>query len=244
METTYGFNEGEKLSSDIRVIAKLESVYEEKFGIPRQPGLIPEAQGVIRFEASEENKQAFYGLEDFSHIWLITWFHQVSPSSVKPRVRPPRLGGEKSLGVYATRSPFRPNPIALSLVEMEKLQVDQGKLEIWVRGVDLVSGTPILDIKPYLPYCEALPEAKMAWVEKDWEELSLFWSAEAQKELASLKLKGTTLSLIEKAIRQDPRPAYKKEKETSRAYGVKLAGHNVRFQVEQGKALILSIEKA
>ena len=131
LETLCDFNQGENLNVDLKPIAYLESVFDEKFGIPRQPGIIKEAKGVIRFKASEENKQAIFGLEMCSHLWLLTWFHQADPNSVKPRVRPPRLGGNKTLGVYATRSPFRPNPIALSLVELESIHLKGKTIEIW-----------------------------------------------------------------------------------------------------------------
>jgi len=243
LEKYSNFKEGENLNVDLQVIAKIETVFDEKFGVPRQPGLIPEASGIMRFKASEDYKQAFHGLEQCSHIWLMTWFHQVDINMVKPRVRPPRLGGDKSLGVFATRSPFRPNPIALSLVELEKISIGPEIIEIKVKGVDLVSGTPVLDIKPYLPYCESIPEAKVDWLElePEWRKLHVTWSPKAEQDFNELNIDSETKLLVDKVLEQDPRPAYKKSKMDEQFYGIKLKGINIRFSIETDKITVKSM---
>jgi len=241
LENYSNFKEGEKLTVPLQIIARIETVFDEKFGVPRQPGIIPEATGIMRFKASEDYKQAFHGLEKCSHIWLMTWFHQVEPEMVKPRVRPPRLGGDKSLGVFATRSPFRPNPIALSLVELDHIDITSENIEIKVKGVDLVSGTPVLDIKPYLPYCESMADAKLDWVEAKWENLEVNWSSDAENHFNNLKLDLETKLLINKVLEQDPRPAYKKAKKERQVYGVKLKGINIKFSIETDKIVVESL---
>ena len=143
-----------------KIIARIKSDYHEKFGIPRQSGLVQSMRSIIRFEPEFRNAEALRGLEGFSHLWIVWIFSENIRETWSPTVRPPRLGGNKRLGVFATRSSFRPNPIALSCVKIEQINIDGAEgPEIIVSGADLLDGTPIVDIKPYLPYADAHPEA-------------------------------------------------------------------------------------
>lgn len=234
----HNFGEAPSLEVKITSIAHIETAFDEKFGVPRQSGIIPEVKGVLRFCKSEEYRQALYGLEKCSHLWLISWFHEID-TQAKPRVRPPRLGGEKSLGVFSTRSPFRPNPIGLSLVEFLEVCEKPDCFELWVSGVDLVNGTPILDIKPYLPELEAIETAKLAWVEQDWSELNVVWSDLAQRQAEGM---GPDFqAMVSAVLKRDPRPAYHREKELSQSYGVNLSGKNIKFTVKNGVLTVNSI---
>jgi tRNA-Thr(GGU) m(6)t(6)A37 methyltransferase TsaA len=227
----YNFGEARPLENQVVEITRIETDFDEKFGVPRQSGMIHEARGVMRFCKSEEYRQALFGLEQCSHLWLISWFHQIEGDQVKPRVRPPRLGGDKSLGVFSTRSPFRPNPIGLSLVQFNELKEQSDCLELWVSGVDLVNGTPILDIKPYLPEHETVEEAKLGWVEQGWEELNVVWSALALKQVENEA--ESYVEMVTAVLRKDPRPAYHRDKGVSQSYGLKLRGKNVKFTVKE-----------
>ena len=150
----------------LKVIAHIRTELPEKFGVPRQSGLIPELKGKIVFEPEYRSMDALRGLEEFSHLWLIWQFSKAVRETWSPLVRPPRLGGNEKMGVFATRSPFRPNALGLSCVELEKVEVDRdlGPV-IHVRGVDLIDGTPIFDIKPYLPYADCRTEATGGWTD-------------------------------------------------------------------------------
>ena len=147
---------------EFEIIGFVETCFKEKFGIPRQPGLVNEARGIIRLRNEDDYRTAIRTLEGFSHVWVVFVFHEHGSKNWKPSIRPPRLGGAKKVGVLASRSPHRPNPIGLSALEIEKIVIDapQGP-EIHVRGVDLLDGTPVLDIKPYLPYADSIPKARL-----------------------------------------------------------------------------------
>lgn len=222
-------------------IAKLETCFDEKFGVPRQSGIIPEAKGMIRFSLTEGHRQSLKGLDSCSHLWLLTWFHLVDTKNIKARVRPPRMGGDKSLGVFATRSPFRPNPIGLSLVELEKIEETNDSLILHVKGIDLVDQTPVLDIKPYLPYCESKLGASIGWLSPDWEKLTVQWSEVAALNLEKEALNSEFKSLVEAILVQDPRPAYQRAQLLDKSYGLCVQGRNVKFHVEDGIAVVESI---
>lgn len=214
----------------IRPIGRIESCFGEKFGAPRQSGIVPEARGRIVF-SDEVPAEACRGLEEFSHIWIIFLFNQVREEETRWFVRPPRLGGNKKKGVLATRSPFRPNRIGLSLVAIES--VSKGALE--VSGLDLVEGTPVIDIKPYLPYAEALSQANGGFAKEAPEPFVVDFCDEAKVGLSD-----EMLALITRVLSLDPRPAFHNDEK--RIYGCHLSGINVKWQVKDGRVLVLSQE--
>lgn len=212
-------------------IAHIRTPFPEKFGIPRQPLLIKEAWGILEFPKNDFNVEAFRGLDQFSHLWLIFSFHQAIAEGTKALVRPPRFGGKDKWGVYATRSPHRPNHLGLSVVEFESLEVGVDKVVLRVRGVDLVDGTPIFDIKPYVPYCDSVSEAKSGPFEKPAMK-KVRWDCIFQEE-ASIH------HLIEKVVALDPRPSFDQES----LFGVSVAGFNVEFKSEADDFVILKVTK-
>ena len=211
----------------MRAIGVVASCFGEKFGTPRQSGIVPGATGRINF-SPEVVRGACRGLEEFSHIWIVFVFDQVGEDEVRWFVRPPRLGGNEKKGVLATRSPFRPNRIGLSLVKLEA--VGEGFLE--VSGLDLVEGTPVLDIKPYLPYVESIPGACGGFAEKPPEELEVEFPASLLEELGK-----DEIQLIQETLSVDPRPAYHDDPE--RVYGCQLSGRNVQWRVVDGRVMVM-----
>lgn len=191
--------------SDIKPIGYLESCYRDKFGTPRQPGLSPQAWSRLKIRADLQPEQALQGLEKFSHLWLVFVFHQNKVSRYHAKVHPPRLGGE-SMGVFATRSPHRPNPIGLSLVELVRIEGDS----LILAGADLVDGTPILDIKPYIPEIEAKPEARTGWLNKaEKKQITVEFLPEAETVLVNWQGEHEDKKLREMIVdtlKLDPRP--------------------------------------
>lgn len=227
---------------DIKPIAHIRTDFPEKFGIPRQSGLAENLYGTIVFESEYRDPQALRGLEDFSHIWLI-WFFSANrnePGRWQPTVRPPRLGGNERMGVFATRSPFRPNPIGLSCVEVHSIVLDsQEGPVIVVKGADLMDGTPIYDIKPYIRYADSRPDSRCGYVETLKERtLEVVFPEELQ---VVVKDKAKLLSLID-TLKLDPRPSYHEDPE--RIYGLSFSDYNVRFRVSDGTLHVVEIEEA
>jgi len=219
-----------------KIIARIKSDYHEKFGIPRQSGLVQNLHSTIRFEPEFRNADALRGLEGFSHLWIMWIFSENIRNTWSPTVRPPRLGGNKRLGVFATRSSFRPNPIALSCVKIEQIHFDgpEGP-EIIVSGADLMDGTPIVDIKPYLPYTDAHPEAAGGFAEAVRQiKVHVVHSEQLDKFPAEKRE-----ALIE-VLEQDPRPAYQNDPE--RIYGFNFAEFEIKFKVNGEELEIVSIE--
>lgn len=210
-------------------IGVVESCYGEKFGTPRQSGLVESAFGRIIFN-KDVDPEACRGLEEFSHLWIVFLFDQVTEADVRWLVRPPRLGGNEKKGVLATRSPFRPNRIGLSLVKLEEV----GKGFLSVSGLDFVTGTPVLDVKPYLPYVESIPEACGGFAEKAPEPMRVEVSPEIQNQIESADLK-----VIIDSLSIDPRPAYHHDPE--RVYGCYIAGYHVKWKVDSGHVLLLGV---
>ena len=220
-------------------IAHIHSDFAEKFGVPRQSGLVEELEADIVFEPAYQNPDALRGLEDFSHIWLIWVFDRAIRDTWSPTVRPPRLGGNTRMGVFATRSPFRPNPIGLSAVKLENivLQSPEGPL-LRVSGADLLHGTPILDIKPYLPYADCIPQATGGFAgTKPEPRLEVSAAREVLQGLPAGKWK-----TLREVLALDPRPSYQDDPE--RIYGFAFAGRNVRFRVNGSTLEVLSIDAA
>lgn len=221
----------------MKIIAKIKTDMPDKFGVPRQSGIVGELTGKIVFEPEYRVKEALNGLEEFSHLWLLWEFSENKRKSWSPTVRPPRLGGETRKGVFATRSPFRPNPIGLSCVKLEKIEYAKqfGPL-IYVSGVDMVNNTPIYDIKPYITYTDSRPEAVQGFAEKykDYELKVLF----PQKLLDSIpKEKQAGIIGI---LKHDPRPAYQDSPE--RIYGVRYLNYDVHFTVKKNLLTVTDVK--
>ena len=220
---------------EIKPIAHIRTDFPEKFGIPRQSGLAKTLRGKIVFEPEYRNPDALRGLEDFSHIWLIWEFSaNRSTSSWQPTVRPPRLGGNVHMGVFATRSPFRPNPLGLSCVKMDSIEFSSpdGPV-INVCGADLMDGTPVYDIKPYIKYADARPEAVCGYVDR-LEERSL--KVVFPSELADRVADKSVIPPLMETLRLEPRPSYHDDPE--RIYGLSFSGYNVKFKVS---GLVLNV---
>jgi tRNA (adenine37-N6)-methyltransferase len=206
----------------LRPVATLRTPFVEKFGVPRQSGLIPEAEGRVEFAPEFAAPDFVRGIETFSHVWLVTGFHQNPPWTGAATVRPPRLGGNERVGVFASRAPNRPNGLGLSLVRL--LAVEPGVLR--VAGVDMVDGTPVYDIKPYIPWCEALPDARADWVREApfvREESAVMIPAEITAALGE-----PTTRLLRRMLRLDLQPAY--QEDPTRTYGMALAGWNITWR--------------
>ena len=223
----------------MRPIARIHSDFSTKFGVPRQSGLVDALEATVVFEPEFRNADALRGLEGFSHLWLVWVFDQAVRKSWSPTVRPPRLGGNTRMGVFATRSPFRPNPIALSCVKLAGIsQAAEHGAVLRVLGADLMDGTPILDIKPYIPYADCHPEA-----------LGGFAAAPAEETL-EVDIPEPLLALVpperREALRgvlaQDPRPHY--QDDPDRVYGFGFAGMEVKFSVDGGKLTVRDIQPA
>ena len=220
---------------DIQPIAFFRSPLKSKFGIPRQSGLVDGLEGSIVFEPPYRQAEAFRGLEDFDYLWIIWEFsansHVSAPNSEKPSltVRPPRLGGNRRMGVFATRSPFRPNSLGLSCVRIDRV-VEEGRLGpvIYVRGADLMDGTPIYDVKPYVAYADSHPEARSGFVDKsEWKELEV----EIPDRFCEM-LSAEELMALRQVLALDPRPRYHDNAE--RVYGMPFGKFDVRFTVSEG----------
>ncbi len=209
-------------------IGVIESDFPDKFGVPRQPGLAPTARATLRLLPPYDDPLAVRGLEAFSHLWLTFLFHQ-SPERWTPLVRPPRLGGNRKVGVFASRSTHRPNRLGLSLVELLAVDLGDG-VRLTLAGADLVSGTPVLDIKPYLPWAEARPEARGGFAPEAPPRLPVDFTAAAEAALAVREDAASLRALIIEVLAQDPRPAYRRGGE-ARTYGVRLRDVDVRFRV-------------
>ncbi len=219
-------------------IAHIQSDFADKFGIPRQSGLVDALRARIVFEPDYRDPSAFRGLEQFSHIWLVWQFTRAVRDKWSPTVRPPRLGGNTRVGVFATRSPFRPNPIGLSCVRLEAVTHDPhlGPV-LLVRGADLLDGTPIYDIKPYIPYVDSHPDAAQGYTaQTQTYHLKVECPAELQARLAPEQWEGL-LGVLE----NDPRPSY--QNDPDRVYGMKFAGYEVHFTVADGVLTVHQIDR-
>ena len=217
-------------------IAHIENDFPTKFGIPRQSGRVGALKARIVFEPEYRNVDACRGLEEFSHIWLIWEFSEAKRTKWSPTVRPPRLGGNVRKGVFATRSPFRPNSIGLSCVKLEKIDLESKEAPVLiVSGADLMDGTPIYDIKPYLPVADCHPEALGGFATKVEQH---FLQVEIPEEWKA-RIPEDKLTALEGVLREDPRPAYQKDPE--RIYGMPFAGMDVHFQVKEGILTVCGI---
>ena len=222
---------------EMKIIARIHTDLPTKFGVPRQSGVVEELMGKIVFEPEYRNPDALRGMEGFSHLWLIWQFSQAVRENWSPTVRPPRLGGNTRMGVFATRSPFRPNAIGLSSVKLERVEPHSpdGPI-IVVSGIDLMDGTPILDIKPYIPYADSHPQAKEGFTSAGWERtLEVNFPQELQK-----KVDADRRAALVGVLQNDPRPPYQNNPE--RVYGLPFGGQEIHFKVADGMLTVIDIE--
>lgn len=223
----------------IHVIAHIQSDFPTKFGVPRQSGLVDELRSSVVFEPEYRSPEAVRGLEEFSHIWLIWQFSQAARDGWSPTVRPPRLGGNQRLGVFASRSPFRPNSLGLSAVRLESVELHPALGPVLhVAGADLMDGTPIYDIKPYVPYADAHPQASGGFVDRVERRLL---EVDCPSELLERVPEGKRAALLS-VLAQDPRPSYHADPE--RVYGMAFAGLEVRFTVAQTRLTVLEVSES
>ncbi|MDP4537726.1 tRNA (N6-threonylcarbamoyladenosine(37)-N6)-methyltransferase TrmO [Alkalimonas collagenimarina] len=217
---------------EFEAIGYIRSPYKQKFAIPRQPGLIPEAKAQLVFHDSFSAEPFIRGIEEFSHLWLLFVFHETADKGWSPMVRPPRLGGNIRKGVFATRATFRPNPIGLSVVQLEGVRITGKQVELDLAGIDLVDGTPIIDIKPYLPYSDAIPDAKASFADSAPETgMTVSFSEQAELFCQSQPQYPQLQLFIEKVLKQDPRPPYKKKHSGEQSYGMTLYTFNIQWTV-------------
>jgi tRNA-Thr(GGU) m(6)t(6)A37 methyltransferase TsaA len=235
------------MSYQFETIGIATSCFKEKFGIPRQPGLVTEARATIHMLPPYDREEALQGLDAFSHIWLLFVFHANGKRSWKATVRPPRLGGNQRLGVFATRSGFRPNPIGLSVVTLAGIEKSQQGLMLHVTGVDLLEGTPIVDIKPYLPYCDAVKGAEGGFAhEAPSADYAVEFAPPARATLHRMSQIPYLERLITQMLAHDPRPAYfdRPGAKTRRSqFGTCLLNMDVRWKIEGARVIVTEIVK-
>lgn len=221
----------------MKIIARMRSDFPTKFGIPRQSGLVRDLLGRLVFEPEYRDENALRGIEQFSHLWLVWQFSEAVREDWSPTVRPPRLGGNTRIGVFATRSPFRPNPIGLTSVRLEAVEHDPklGTVLV-VSGADLMDGTPILDIKPYIPYADSHPDASEGYTA---HTISHALRVDFPEELLA-KIPENKKSALTGVLQQDPRPSY--QEDPRRIYGFSFAGREIRFRVEGDLLTVVDVE--
>lgn len=219
---------------EMNVIATLRTCYTNKFGVPRQSGLAPAAWGVVEFEQEYRRIEAVRGIDEFSHLWLITRFHLVAEEPTSLTVRPPRLGGNDRRGVFATRSPFRPNRMGLSVVKLERVEIEGAAApRLFVSGVNLVDGTPILDIKPYIVYADSISEARSGFAGEPPPQCPVRWDCESAAP-------DDARAIIDQSLALQPQPAY--HDDGAREYATEIAGWRVRWLMMQEGACVKSCE--
>ena len=230
---------------DFQPVGIVRSCFPEKFGIPRQPGLVEEATAILELLPPYDRVEALEGLEAFSHLWLIFVFHASLKETWKPTVRPPRLGGNKRVGVFASRSMFRPNPIGLSVVELARVDTATEQPRLFLKGVDLLDGTPVLDIKPYLPYVDAISNADGGYAQGTPEpRLQVSLSSVAEEQCASYQDEYPNLeSLIIHLLELDPRPAYCDADNSTQEFGMRLLDFDIKWRVEGEQVVVMAIER-
>lgn len=229
----------------IEPIGIIHSPYKEKFAVPRQPGLVADGCGELRLLPPYNQAEAVRGLEQFSHIWVLFIFHQTQDGGWRPTVRPPRLGGNARVGVFATRSTFRPNPIGMSLIELKGIRQQGSEIVLELGSLDLVDGTPVVDIKPYLPFAENIPDARAGFAQDiPLADMPVNFTLDAEQRLRQEARNHPNLRrFITQVLAQDPRPAYRKGEQQSREFAAHLSEFNVRWRVENGQTDVIAIDK-
>ncbi|WP_338362788.1 tRNA (N6-threonylcarbamoyladenosine(37)-N6)-methyltransferase TrmO [uncultured Pseudoalteromonas sp.] len=229
----------------ISAIGHIQSPYKQKFAIPRQPRLVPQAKAKLIFTAEFNREEFVRGIEEFSHIWLLFRFHETADKGYSAMVRPPRLGGNERKGVFATRATFRPNALGMSAVKLEGVEYKNGQLSLLLAGIDLLDGTPIVDIKPYLPYSDAMHDASAGFADTRPEtQMSVEFCSEVTEFIAKQTHYPELKDFIANVLKQNPRPAYKKQKQGEQSYGMTLYDFNIRWQVNGEHNLVTHIENS
>ena len=249
-DTQLNSNEQAPSADDFHLtpVATIRSCYTERFGVPRQAGLVKSATASIVLTNNEYNKLSIRGLEDFSHLWVLFMFHRQHYQNNKPLVNPPRLGGKTSVGVFATRSPNRPNPIGISAVELSGIEHTANEILIHIKSGDFLDGTPVIDIKPYVPFVDNIPSASSNWASEAEPTLPVEWQDDAARTRDSLVATDQQFTelipVIEETLAQDPRPAYERNKDgmAGQSWGMKISKYNVRWKVICCTAIIIGIE--
>lgn len=219
----------------LNVIATLRTCYTDKFGVPRQSGLVPSAWGVVEFEPAYRRSEAVRGIEEFSHLWLITQFHLVEEEPTSLMVRPPKLGGNERRGVFATRSPFRPNRLTLSVVKLDRVELEGDMApRLFVSGVDLVDGTPVFDIKPYIRYADSISDARSGFADTPPPQMSVMWECESL-------VPDDVRVIIDQSLAQQPQPAY--HDDNDREYATEIGGWRVKWAAKEDGARVKSCEQ-
>ncbi len=235
-------------SLNLQPVAVIHTPYKEKFSVPRQPDLVQDGTGIVELLPPYNLPETVRGLEAFSHIWLIFQFDRIEQGKWQPTVRPPRLGGNQRVGVFASRSTHRPNPLGLSKVELRRIECVKDKVLLHLGAVDLVDGTPIFDIKPYVAYADSQPDALSGFAQdKPQALLQVEFSPQVQFALEKLAEKRPHFSrFIREVLQQDPRPAYQRGKPDPKIYGMWLDEFNIKWQIKANcvdVALVTAIEK-
>ena len=234
------------MAQNFEPIGIIHTGFKQKFGIPRQGNLAPDAKGVLELLPPYNQPEAVRGLESFSHLWLLFLFHgnnSQASGGWKPTVRPPRLGGNQRLGVFATRSPFRPNPIGLSVVKLEAISREKGQVRLFLAGVDLLDGTPVLDIKPYLPYADSIPAARGGFAATRPEiQFQVTFTPQAAAQIETLEETGypQLQALIIQMLQIDPRPAYYTQNRKRTSFGFQLYDFEVKWQVVEEDSIVVT----
>lgn len=226
----------------ISAIGQIHSPYKEKFAVPRQANLVPSATAKIELIHEANCDETIRGIERFSHLWLLFLFDQNLSKGWSPTVRPPRLGGNERIGVFASRATFRPNGIGMSAVSLEGISKKAGKIFIHIGSCDLVHGTPIIDIKPYIQYSDSIPNAISGYADTPPDTLNVEFSNLATQQIQALNVSAHQIQVIQEVLAQDPRPAYKKHKIDLKEYAVHLFEFNVKFQVEHRNVIITALD--
>lgn len=230
---------------ELNPIGIIHSCFKEKFGIPRQPGLVKEAPAVLELYPEYAKEAAVRELDGFSHIWIVFIFHQTSQGKWTPMVRPPRLGGNKKVGVFASRSPFRPNPVGLSAVKLDSIDTEHGKVRLNLSGIDILDQTPVIDIKPYLPYSDSISTAQGGFAFSAPEPgLTITFHPAVEKLIqAEEKSLPDLKKIMTQVLENDPRPAYYASSETDpeKVYGIRLFNFDMKWQFRDNQITVIDL---
>lgn len=230
-------------------IGTLKSAFTEKFGIPRQSMMVTAARGVLKLNENAEFHLALKHLEKFSHIWIIYVFHQHMEKGWRPTIRPPRLDAPRKVGVFASRSPHRPNPIGMSAVILDHIDLEaKGGIEIHLSGVDIMDGTPVLDIKPYLPFADSLPQANGGWAQAEITRYSVDFSSDSEAQIANIKEYPDFKILVTQMLEWDPRPTSQRRampitapENEGMIFAFRILNQDVKWQIRAGGIFVLEL---